>query len=97
MGSRLTFPAPAPPPRPPPATSPLPRDSIGQEIDREILEQQAIAYVEVIHLWMIAQGIPFEVAEVVGDIGPGTRVPMFDRLGPPIPIPVCQVDLRPRL
>ena len=44
---------------------------------------------------MIAQGILFEAAGILGDIGPSTQVPVFDRLGPPLP--VRQADLRPRL
>ncbi|KAI9184967.1 hypothetical protein LWI28_002954 [Acer negundo] len=46
---------------------------------------------------MIAQRIPFEAAEITGDIGLSIRVPVFDRLGPSPPVPVPQVNLRPRL
>ncbi|KAI9197710.1 hypothetical protein LWI28_002900 [Acer negundo] len=57
-GSRNDNAAPVPPPVT--AVGPLPRDPIGQEINRDILEQQAAAYVEAIQLRMIAQGIPLK-------------------------------------
>ncbi|KAI9157559.1 hypothetical protein LWI28_024396 [Acer negundo] len=94
-GSRNDNPAPIPPLVT--AVCPLPRDPIGQEINRDILEQQDAAYIEAIRLRMIAQGIPFEAAGTAGDIGPSIRVPIFDRLGPSPRTPVRQVNLIPRL
>ena len=44
---------------------------------------------------MIAHWIPFEAVGIPGDAGPSVRVPVFDRLGPPLP--VRQAKLRPRL
>ncbi|KAK4855813.1 hypothetical protein QYF36_011195 [Acer negundo] len=41
-----------------------------KEINRDILKQQAAAYVEAIRFRMIAQGIPFEAVGIIGDIGP---------------------------
>ena len=41
-------------PSPPPVAGPIPRDPVGQEIDRGVLEQQAAAYIEAIRLRMIA-------------------------------------------
>src|SRR5579862_9820279 len=48
---------------------------------------------------MMAQGIPFEAVGIVENPHRGIRIPVFDRLGPPppIPIPMQQEDLRPRL
>ena len=80
---------------PPPVSGPVPQDPARQEVNREVLEQHAVAYVEAIRLRMITKGIHFEVARILGDAGPSIRVPVFDRLGPPLP--VRQVDLRPRL
>ncbi|KAI9178046.1 hypothetical protein LWI28_022039 [Acer negundo] len=94
-GSRNDNPAPIPPPIT--AACPLPRDLIGQEINRDILKQQAADYLEAIRLRMIAQGIPFEAARISEDISPSIRVLLFDRLGPSPPNLVCQVNLRPRL
>ena len=45
---------------------------------------------------MIAQGIPIEAPRLVGEVGPSTQVPVFDRLGPPLPVPDHPEDLRPR-
>ena len=67
-----------PPPVPPPAAGPIPQNPAEQEINRDVLEQHAAAYVEAIRLRMIAQGIPFEAAGVQGDVGPSTRAPVFD-------------------
>ena len=84
-----------PPPVPPPAAGPIPQNPAEQEINRDVLEQHAAAYVEAIRLRMIAQGIPFEAAGIQDDVRPSIRAPVFDRLGPPHP--VRQADLRPRL
>ncbi|KAI9164839.1 hypothetical protein LWI28_003059 [Acer negundo] len=35
--------------------------------------------------------------EITGDIGPSTRVPVFDQLGPSPPTSICQVNLSPWL
>ena len=80
---------------PPPAAGSVPQNLARQDVNRDVLEQHAAAYVEAIRLRMIAQGIPFEVTGVLGDAGPSTRVPVFDRLGPPYP--TRQANLRPRL
>ena len=53
-----------PPPVPPPVAGPVPQDPARQEVNRDVLEQHAAAYVEAIRLRMIAQGIPFEVAGI---------------------------------
>ena len=82
---------------PHPPTGLVPLDSAGHEINCDILDQQAAAYVEAIRLRMIAQGILLEAAGIVGDTGLGIRALVFDRLGPPLPIPIRQEDLRPRL
>ncbi|KAI9166034.1 hypothetical protein LWI28_025081 [Acer negundo] len=66
-GSRNDNPVPIPPPVT--ATVPLPRDPIRQEINWDVLKQQAAAYVEFIRLRMIAQAIPFKVAGIAGEIG----------------------------
>ena len=60
------------------------------------MEQHAAAYVESIRLRMIAQGIPFEAPRLVGEAGPSTRVPVFDRLGPLLPVPDRPGDFRTR-
>ena len=73
-----------PPPVPLPVVGLVPQDPARQEVNRDVLEQHAAAYVEAIRLRMIAQGIPFEAAGVPGDAGPSIRAPVFDRLGPPL-------------
>ena len=73
-------------PLPPLAAGPTPRDLVGQGIDHGTLEQKAATYVKAIYLRMIAHGIPFEAVRLTGDVDPGTRVPVFDRLRPPLPV-----------
>ena len=60
------------------------------------MEQHAAAYVESIRLRMIAQGIPFKAPGLVGEAGPSTRIPVFDRLELPLLVPSHPRDFRPR-
>ena len=84
---------------PPPPAVPVPQDPVGHEVNQDILDKQAAAYVEAIRLRMISQGIPFEAVGVVENLNHRIRIPVFDRLGPPPPTPISiqQEDLRPRL
>ena len=91
-GTRSQIPVPVPPSSPRPA----PQDPMVPEATREAIEQQAATYVESVRLRMIAQGIPFESPRFTEGAGPSTRVPVFDRLGPPLPIQNRPEDLRHR-
>ena len=93
IGTRNQIPVPVPPPN----LGPAPQDPAVSQTNREAIEQQAAAYVESVRLRMIAQGIPFESPRFAEGAGPSTRAPVFDRLGPPIPVHNHPEDLRHRL
>ena len=92
-GTRSQIPVPISPPSPGPA----PQDPAVPEATRKAIEQQAAAYAESVHFRMITQGIPFESPRFVEGAGLSTQVPVFYRLGLPLPIQNHPEDLRHRL
>ncbi|KAK4840991.1 hypothetical protein QYF36_023204 [Acer negundo] len=80
----------------PQAPSHIPPDPTIQEVSRDILEQQAAAYVKSVRLRMITQGIPLEASRKVGEVGPSIRTSVFNIHRPPLSVPDRPTNLRPR-